>query len=82
MQVSIPPATPRGLEVTGWCLGPHDVVLAKCVAGRERDWEFAADAIGAGVVDPAELLARARDLPVAEEERDRIVRALEGILRA
>src|SRR5437763_6968638 len=23
---------------TGWCLEAHDIVLSKCVAGRERDW--------------------------------------------
>jgi hypothetical protein len=31
--------------VTGWCMEPHDVVLAKCAAGRERDWDFAREAI-------------------------------------
>jgi len=32
-------------RVVALCLEPHDLVLAKCVAGRERDWEFAGEAL-------------------------------------
>ena len=45
-------------EVRGWCLEAHDLVLAKCAAGRERDWEFAEHAIAHEIVDPDELLER------------------------
>lgn len=69
----------RGEDVTGWCLEPHDLVLAKCVAGRERDWEFARDAIAHGVVDHGELLRRAADLPVTAEQRDALVRSLQAL---
>jgi hypothetical protein len=40
------------------------LVLAKCAAGRDRDWEFAKDAIAGGVVDPVILLSRADDRPL------------------
>jgi hypothetical protein len=63
-----------------YCLEPHDLVLAKCVAGRERDWEFAQDALTAGVVEPGELLARVPDLPVDEQQRNYIATTLAGII--
>jgi len=66
--------------VTGWCLEPHDVVLAKCAAGRERDWGFAREAIRAGVVDADELLRRVGDLPLPATRRRRIARLLRGLL--
>jgi hypothetical protein len=31
--------------VTGWCLEPHDLVVSKLVAGREKDLEFAREAL-------------------------------------
>ena len=79
----IPVRVPRGPRdeslVTGWCLEPHDVVLAKCVAGRERDWEFAREAIRHGVVQIAELLRRVPDLPVDAAPRKRIGDLLRAI---
>jgi hypothetical protein len=65
--------------VTGWCLEPHDLVLAKCAAGRERDWEFARAAIVHGVVDPQELVRRAADLPLSEPRRSHLVKLLRGL---
>lgn len=35
----------------GLCLEPHDLVVAKLLAYREKDLEFAAALIGAGLVD-------------------------------
>ena len=52
-----------------WCLEPHDLVLAKCVAGRERDWHFARDMLRAGLVRAEELVARIDWLPVDEPTR-------------
>ena len=46
------------------CLEPHDLVLAKLVAGREKDLEFADALIARGLVDPKVLLERVDDLPV------------------
>jgi hypothetical protein len=58
---------------------PHDVVLAKCAAGRERDWEFARDAIRHGVVDAAELLSRVPDLPLPKQQREHIASVLRAL---
>ena len=65
---------------TGWCLEVHDLVLAKCAAGRERDWEFAGDALQSDLVDPDQLLGRARDLPISRRRLERVVAMLEGLI--
>jgi hypothetical protein len=75
------PRSPRDETlVTGWCMEPHDVVLAKCAAGRERDWEFAREAIRHGVVDADELLRRASDLPLSASHREHVADLLRGIV--
>jgi hypothetical protein len=56
-------------------------VLAKCVAGRERDWDFAREALAHDLLDAEVLLRRVGDLPVAEGDRRRIREMLEGIRR-
>lgn len=63
---------------TGWCMEPHDLVLAKCVAGREKDWAFAEEAIRHGLVEPGELRARLPLLSLDDELRARVARGLEG----
>jgi hypothetical protein len=55
-------------------------VLAKFVAGRERDWEFAHDALAAELVQAEELIRRAEDLPVSASERKRIREGLAGVV--
>lgn len=63
---------------TGWCMEVHDLVLAKCVAGREKDWAFAREAIDHAVVRPDELRARLRLLPVSEAQQASIASWLES----
>ncbi len=65
---------------TGWCLEIHDLLLSKCVAGRDRDWEFAEEVLRHGLADPAELRRRAADLPLAGERREAVLRAVEGVI--
>ena len=65
---------------TGWCLEAHDLVLSKCVAGRERDWEFAEEALRHGLVDRDELRRRLDDLPVAWERLDAVRRMVDGVV--
>jgi len=80
VRVARSPRDPR--TVTGWCMEPHDVVLAKCAAGRERDWEFAREAIRAGVVHADELLRRADDLPLPAARRAQVARQLRALAAA
>jgi len=47
----------------GFCLDRHDLVISKLVAGREKDFVFAAALITAELVDPDVLVQRAELLP-------------------
>lgn len=49
-------ANTRG--ATGWCLEVHDLLIAKAVAGREKDRAFVHDAARHGLVDEATARAR------------------------
>lgn len=66
--------------VTGLCVEAHDLVLAKCAANRDRDWDYVEEAIRHELVDPDTLFARARELPVPAAERGRVEEMLHGIL--
>ena len=80
--VEIPARLAARRPVVALCLEPHDLVLAKCVAGRERDWEFAREALAHRLVDPDVLLGRIEDLPVDEEHRRHVRARLEATARA
>lgn len=55
--------------VTGWCLEPHDLVVAKTLAGRDKDLVFLRDAVAAGLVTVGVLLARLDTVSVDEVRR-------------
>jgi hypothetical protein len=63
-----------------WCLEVHDLVLSKCAASRDRDWDYARAALKAGVVGADALLARVPDLPVDDTVRDHVDRMLRGVI--
>lgn len=65
---------------TGWCLEVHDLLISKCVAGRERDWEFAEEAIRHGLADPDELRRRVGDLPLGGERLEAVRRTIDGVI--
>jgi hypothetical protein len=65
---------------TGWCLEVHDLLLSKCVAGRERDWEFAEEALRHSLADPGELRRRVADLPIDSAQREAVWRMVEGVI--
>jgi hypothetical protein len=70
--VAVPPRHGSARRPVAHCLEPHDLVLAKLAAGRERDWEFARGALAAGIVDGETLRRRAGDLPLPEDQLERI----------
>jgi hypothetical protein len=72
VRVSIPARAGSQGAPVALCLEPHDLVLAKCVAGRENDWDYAREALRAGLVDASELERRIDTLPVDRPHRDRI----------
>jgi hypothetical protein len=79
VRVEIPPRVHQMGGAVALCLEVHDLVLAKCVAGRERDWKFARDALAAELVQIEELLRRADALPLSASEQMRVQRMLIGI---
>lgn len=79
VRAEIPPRGKRPTGAVALCLEIHDLVLAKCVAGRERDWEFARDALGAGLVELRELLSRIESLPEPPADRAHVRRMLHGV---
>jgi hypothetical protein len=44
-------ATPSTAPGRGLCLDPHDCVVSKLVAGREKDLSFAAALVREGLID-------------------------------
>lgn len=79
VRVEIPARVGQATGPVALCLEIHDLVLAKCAAGRDRDWEFARDAMAADLVKAAELLRRIEDLPEPPADRPRVRKMLEGI---
>jgi len=54
---------------TGWCLEPHDLVLSKLVAGREKHILFAEEAVRHRLVLVETLAERLRATPLSAELR-------------
>jgi hypothetical protein len=65
--------TPRTAPGRGLCLEPHDLVVSKLVAGREKDLEFAAALLREGLVDAAALAERVGRLLRVDGEDGRVV---------
>lgn len=57
---------------TGWCMEPHDLVLAKLAAGRAKDLEFCRAAWDAKLLDRGVLRARAATMDPAKTDVGRI----------
>jgi hypothetical protein len=57
---------------TGWCLDLHDLVIAKYVAGREKDYRFIESALRHGLVDGERLLELLAATELSDELRVRI----------
>jgi len=56
----------------GLCLDPHDLVVSKLAAGREKDFEFAAALLLAGLIDADVLSERAETLDTVPAVRRRV----------
>jgi hypothetical protein len=82
VEIKIPARPGSDNSPLAYCLEPHDLILAKCAAGRDRDWEFATEALRACLVDSEELLARVDRLPVSVRRRSSIRAHLEAIIAA
>jgi hypothetical protein len=61
-------------NIVAHCMEPHDVVLSKLGAGREKDLEFARAAAVLGLVEQSVLLSRLALVP-ATPEHSRLIAA-------
>jgi hypothetical protein len=68
--VNLPPEDTLG--VTGLCLDPHDLAIAKYVARREKDIVFTRALAARGIVQKPQLLTLLAKTPVDAESRERI----------
>lgn len=71
VRLELPAIRPSEGTVIAWCIGVHDLVLAKLAAGREHDFEFATDALREGLVDPEQLWLGIDLMPESHRERSR-----------
>jgi hypothetical protein len=74
--VNLAPGDTKG--VTGLCLDPHDLAIAKYVARREKDIVFTRALAARGIVQKPQLLALLATTPIDAEARERIKGAIEG----
>jgi hypothetical protein len=70
-------ANTRG--ATGLCLEPHDLVVSKLIAGREKDLRFARDAIAAALVSAGTLAERLAATTVSPEVRERVAERIAAL---
>ena len=68
--VNLPPGDTEGVK--GLCLEPHDLVLSKYVARREKDLVFNRGLVTRGIVRRETLLALLTKMPVDSTVRERI----------
>jgi hypothetical protein len=62
----------RVAEYTGWCMEPHDLVLSKLGASREKDLEFARDVAKLDLIRRDGLMARLESVSCSDEHRRQI----------
>jgi hypothetical protein len=79
--LEIPPRPASQVSAVAFCLEPHDLVLSKLAANRERDWEFAKDALDARLVESSILRERVGDVPVDAKLLKSITESLEALLQ-
>ena len=68
--VNLPPGDTKG--VSGLCLDPHDLAIAKYVARREKDIVFTRALAARGIVQMPQLLALLAKTPIDAVSRERI----------
>lgn len=59
-------------HVRGHCLEIHDLMIAKLVAGRQKDHEFFEAAIQLKLVSQSALLERLSDTPLPDDHREKL----------
>lgn len=58
--------------VAGLCLDPHDLLISKYYARREKDIAFNREVIASGLIDKSRLLGLVETVSVSEEVKERM----------
>lgn len=69
----IPVNTPATEGVTGLCAEPHDLAVAKLLAGRDKDLKYVRALLKSGHLKPGTLLERVEGTSMSDDEMARIV---------
>lgn len=69
----VPVSTPATNGVTGLCAEPHDLAVAKLLAGRDKDLKYVRALLKSGHLRPELLLARAAITQMSHDELGRII---------
>lgn len=67
-------------EITAWCMEPHDLVLSKLGAGRDKDLEFVGSAATLGLLNQGVLLERLDRVSAAPEVRALITARIHAVV--
>jgi len=65
-------------NVRGLCLEPHDLMVSKLMAGREKDLEFVSIALDARLVSLDTIIERVRLLSISDERVDVVLTWLQN----
>lgn len=71
----VPVCNPNTRGATGWCLEPHDLAIAKLIAGRPKDLEYVRIAAEHELLQADTLLKRLAATSVAAQELRSLVAA-------
>lgn len=71
------PEVDPSTEATGWCLDPHDLAVAKLIAGRPKDYDFVDILVAQRLVDP--VVVREGLLTVDDARSVRAIERLGGV---
>lgn len=77
--VQIPPRVASSRQPVAYCMEMHDLVLAKCAAGRERDWEYAEAALSGRLVALDRLTELIPTMPLAPATQRLIAARLQAL---
>lgn len=77
----IPVNNPNTNGYTGLCVEPHDQCVAKLLAGREKDFQWARALVISGHVRPEILIERLAQTDATDSERHQFLQRLEAFRR-
>lgn len=66
-------------QYTAWCMEPHDLVLSKLGAHREKDLEFVRAVADLGLVERSTLQARLTEVECTDEMRASIAQRIKAL---